>query len=188
MVKAMAAALVLLTFVGSALTVFSYPGLHGQEVLFNRGDNRPGAASYGATAIAVDLDGKFAPNVTGYAGGLGCCVDFYLVNDTEWNAWVADPATRDTYATVHLNASVVKSQTAAGEFSFVPPSSAGYTVVFVNDNYPNSTDAIVHANVILHYVSLGPLYAMAVGILSVALGLGLIVLTFRAKGTTVNRR
>lgn len=186
MKKPRTAAIALLILAGSVMTVYSYGGLHAQEVLFNRGDTKPGANDYVSVPIDVSLAGKTGVKVTGYVGSTACCVEFYLVNYTEWSAWIANPALRPGLAMLHVSSAVVKSQSAAGQFSFVPPASSVYNVVFVNDDYPNATSATVHANVILLYVSLDSVYAMAAGLALVALGIGLLGLELRARNALPN--
>jgi hypothetical protein len=168
------AALVLL---GLLVASYSYSQLSGQVVLFNQSSIQPGGHSYVTHDTAdVNLDGRYAAKVTGGVGGPGCCVDFYLVNDTSWNSWSSNPGMRSALSMVHLNSAIVSSQLQSGQFSFVPPGSAGYQAVFVNDAYPNASNANIDANVTLHYDSTGALYATIAGLAILASGVVMLVL------------
>jgi hypothetical protein len=163
---------------GLAVASYSYSQLRGQVVLFDRSSIQPNgisASSYDTSS--VNLDGKYDAKVTGGVGGPGCCVDFYLVNDTSWNSWEGNPGMRSAFSMVHVNSTVVSSQSIDGQFSFVPPASAGYQVVFVNDDYPNVSNASVGANLTLHYDSIDALYAIVAGLAVLVTGVALLTLS-----------
>ncbi len=131
----------------------------------------------------VSLNGKYDVNVTGYAGSVGCCIDYYLVNESSEVSWssATTPTLQSELSVIHLNSSVVVLQSTAGVFSFVPHSSMGYVVFFVNDNYPNATIASVNSDMILHYSSLSSLYWIIAGLFVFALGVSLLVLGVRRR-------
>ena len=78
-------------------------------------------------------------------------------------------------AFVHLNSTQISSQSIAGQFSFVPHSSAGYNIFFVNDNYPNACNASVHSDMVFRYSSLAWLYYAVAGVLVLLVGMLLLV-------------
>jgi hypothetical protein len=172
---------VLLVVVGAGVAAYSFTRLHGQDVLFDQNSIQLGQHSYSGYEVAVNLDGKFESKVTGGVGSVGYGVDFYLVNSTSWNSWVTTPALRSALSTVHLNATVVSSQSVEGQFSFVPEASTAYSAVFVNDGYPSVNTANVHATIDLQYVSIYYVYALATGLVVVAVGFVLLIVTLRRK-------
>jgi hypothetical protein len=155
--------------------------LYGQTVLFDQSSVQIDGHSYVGYEIAVNLNGKYQPSITGGVGSVGCCVDFYLVNDTSWNPWSMNPAMRDALSIEHLNSTVVSSQSIQGQFSFVPSGGAGYSVVFANDEYPNASNATVHATITLQYTSLGSVYALVVGVALLGVGLGVLTMALRGR-------
>ena len=172
----------LLILMGLVVASYSYSQLQGQVVLFDRSSIQLNGISVGSyDTSSVDLDGKYDAKVTGWAGGLGCCVDFDLVNDTSWNSWEGNPGMRSAFSMVHLNSTVVSSQSIDGQFSFVPPASAGYQAVFVNDEFPNATDASVGANLTLRYDSTDALYATVAGLAILVSGFALLTLSLARK-------
>jgi hypothetical protein len=165
---------VLLIAAGAVVGAYSYTRLRGQDVLFEQDSIQLGGHSYWVYEMGIKLDGKFAPKVTGGVGSVGCCVDFYLVNYTSWNSWSTDEDSRSVLSTVHVNATAVSSQSIEGQFSFVPSASTSYSVVFVNDEYPDVNNANVHAAITLQYISVDSLYGLLAGL--GMLGTGLVLL------------
>ena len=175
---------ILLVLIGLVVASYSYSQLQGNVVLFNRSSIQPNGVSYDSyDTTSVDLDGRFDAKVTGGVGGPGCCVDFYLVNDTSWNSWSGNPGMRSALSMVHLNSTVVSSQSTSDQFSFVPPATAGYQVVFVNDDYPNVSNASINASITLHYDSTSALYATIAGLAILASGAALLALSM-VRGVT----
>jgi hypothetical protein len=168
------AAAVLLALIGTIVAAYSYTQLRGQDVLFDQDSIQMDGYSYWGYSMGVNLDGRFAPRIIGGVGTVGCCVDFYLVNYTSWNSWSTNPESRSVLSTVHLNATAVSSQSAEGQFSFVPSAST-YGVVFVNDEYPSANNATVHATIILQYIFVDCLYGLVAGLATLGTGLLLIV-------------
>jgi hypothetical protein len=182
---------VFLVLLGGTVSVYSYGQLQNKVVLFDRSAIQPDRLSYiSYDTNPVDLNGKYAAIVTGGVGGPGCCVDFYLVNDTSWNSWSSNTTSRSALAMVHLNSSDVSSQAQSGQFSFVPPSSAGYQVVFMNDNYPDANNATINANITLRYDSVNASYGVVAGlaVLSSGLALAIIFIARRARAPTLPER
>lgn len=163
--------------IGIGVALYSYTRLQGQAILFDQNSIELNEHSYLGFEVSVNLDGKFESKVTGGVGSVGDAVDFYLVNDTSWNSWSTEPASRSELSTVYLNATAVSSQSIEGEFSFNPKVSTGYSVVFVNDKYPNINNASIHATITLQYISTDYLYAMAIGLVVTASGFILLVMT-----------
>jgi hypothetical protein len=92
----------------------------------------------------VNLQGKYDALLKGYAGSVGCCIDYYSINDSNEPTSVASNASMKIEpAIIQLNSSQISSESPAGQFSFVPHSSDGYSVFLVNDDYPNATKATV---------------------------------------------
>jgi len=169
---------VLLAVVGVIVVAFSYTQLTGQDVIFNKESIPIDAHSYVSYEIIVNLTGKIAPKVTGGVGSVGSDVDFYLVNDTSWNTWSTNPEMRSTFSMVHLNATAISSQLVAeNQFSFTPSTTAGYSVVFVNNVYPSASNTSVHATINLQYTSLNELYDLVVGLVMLAASLVLLSVT-----------
>jgi hypothetical protein len=172
---------VLLVVIGTFVAAYSYTQLQGQDVLFDQNSIQLDGHSYLGYEIIAKLDGKFAPSVVGGVGSVGYGVDFFLVNETSWNSWSTNPGLRSILSTVHLNATAVSSQSVEGQFSFSPPVSAGYSAVFVNDEYPSANNASLHATITLQYMILNSLYAMMAGLVTLAIGFVLLILTTRRK-------
>ena len=172
---------VLLIAIGTSVAAYSYMQLHGQDVLLDQNSIELDEHVYWGYQMTVNLDGKFESKVIGGVGSVGYGIDFYLVNDTSWNAWSTEPALRSAFSTVHLNATGVSSQSSEGQFSFNPTTSTGYSVVFVNDDYPSANNANVHATITLQYILLNYLYALAIGLIVVAIGFVLLIVTIRRK-------
>jgi hypothetical protein len=183
----MLAAAAFLLFLGAVVVMYSYGQLEGQVVLFDQSSMQIDGHSYfGYQARDVNLDGKYAAMVIGGVGGTGYAVDFYLVNDTSWNSWSMNPGMRSAFSMVHLNSSVVSSQSISGQFSFVPPASAGYSIVLVNDEYPNASNASINVHIALRCDSLDTLYAIAAGLAILASGLVLLALPMVRKARTLS--
>ena len=176
-----AVAATLLIVIGTVVAVYSYTQLQGQDVPFNQDSILIDGHSYAGYEIIVNLDGKFAPRVIGGVGSVGSGVDFYLVNYTSWNSWSTNPESRSAFSMVHLNATAVSSQSAEGQFSFVPSANAGYSAVFVNDEYPSASNASVHATITLQYIYLNCLYGLVGGLVMLGAGFVLLIVTARRK-------
>jgi hypothetical protein len=174
---------VLLAVIGTVVAAYSYTQLQRQDVLFDQSSIQLDGQSYVGYEIAmyVNLNGKFAPRIIGGVGSVGCCVDFYLINDTSWNSWSTNQSLRSAVSTVHLNATAVSSQSTEGQFSFTPSASTGYSVVFVNDKYPSANNASVHAKISLQYVSLDSLYGLVAGLVMLGTAFVLLRVTTRRK-------
>ncbi len=166
---------------GLAVTVFSYGNLYGQTNLFTMGGIILGGEADQTYAATVSVDGKFGTAVSGYVGSTGCCVEFALLDNASFSQWLADPRGNPGLPIVHLDSSVVKSQTTQGEFSFKVASNRDLVLVFVNDQYPNTADFKVHANLDLQYVSLTSLYGISGGLVLMALGALLAILAMRKR-------
>ena len=176
----MVAAVILLA-VGLVTVAYSSTQLSRQTVIFDQSSVQIGSASYVGQDIAVNLGGTYLPIVKGGVGSVGCCVDFYLVPDVNWNTWSTNPAMRDALSTVHLNSTAVSSQSPQGQFSFVP-SSPSYSIIFLNGEYPNATGTQnVHAMITLQYVPLASLYVLFGGLAVVVVGLSLLFIAFRTR-------
>lgn len=176
-----AVAATILVVIGTVVTVYSYTQLQGQDVLFNQDSIVIEGHVYVGYEIIVNLEGKFAPRVIGGVGSVGSGVDFYLVNDTSWNSWSTNPELRSALSMVHLNATAVSSQSAEGQFSFVPSANAGYSAVFVNYEYPSANNASVHAAITLQYIYLNCLYSLVGGLVTLGAGFALLIMTARRK-------
>jgi len=173
-------AAVILIVVGLITAAYSSTHLSGQTILFNQNSVQIDSHSYVGYELVVNLDGKYQPEIKGGVGSVGCCVDFYLVTDANWNSWSTSPAMRGTLSTVHLNSSAVSSQSLQGQFTFVPSTQQGYNVVFVNDEYPNDSGVqIVDATITLQYVPLSSVYALIAGLAVFACGLATLVVALR---------
>jgi hypothetical protein len=171
-------AAILLIVIGTVVAVYSYRQLQGQEVLFDRDSITVNGNIYFAYEIIVNLDGRFAPRVMGGVGSVGSGIDFYLVNDTSWNSWSTNPESRSVFSMVHLNATAVSSQLLTeDQFSFVPSTSAAYSAVFFNDEYPSVNNASVHGTITLQYMYLNSLYGLAGGLVMLGAGLVLPIVT-----------
>jgi hypothetical protein len=162
---------ILLLTVGAGFLAYSYTLPYGQIVLFDQNSIQLGTQTYVDFQVVVNIDGKYSPSVAGSVGSLGCCVDFYLVNDSSWNSWATNSSSRTAYSEVHLNSTEVSSQSAEGEFSFNVFNTTRYNIVFVNDAYPNASTARSHASIILQYTpaltvyfSLGSLTTLGIGL------------------------
>jgi hypothetical protein len=166
---------ILLMVIGTVAGAYSYTRLKGHDVLFDQNSIQIDGHSYWGYFIGVDLDGKCTPKVTGGVGSVGGDVDFYLVNYTSWNSWETNPTSRTALSTVHLNATAVSSQSAEGQFSFMPPASTSYTVLFVNDEYPSPNNANLHATITLQYLSVDSLYGLAAGLTMLGTGFVLLI-------------
>lgn len=178
----LAAATILLA-AGLLTVAYSSTQLSGQAVLFDQSSVQIGSHSYAGQDIAVNLDGKYQPIIKGGVGSVGCCVDFYLVPAASWNDWSVNPGSRDALSTVHLNSTAVSSQSPQGQFSFVP-SSPGYSIVFLNDGYPNATGAQnVHATITLEYIPLASLYALLGGSVVAIIGFSLLLISLRRRAS-----
>jgi len=178
-INVIVAVAVLLIVVGASVAAYSYEQLRSQQVLFDQNSIVLNDLIYSSYEASVDLDGKFESKVIGGVGSVGYGVDFYLVNDSSWNSWSMTPALRSAVSTVHLNATAVSSQSIEGQFSFNPSVSTGYSVVFVNDDYPSANNSSVHATIILQYISLDYLFSMAAGLVVVAIGFVLLIVAIR---------
>jgi hypothetical protein len=177
-----AVAATLLIVIGTVVAVYSYTQLQGQDVIFNQDSIQINGDIYFAYEVIVNLDGKSAPRVIGGVGSVGSGVDFYLVNYTSRNSWSTNPESRSAFSMVHLNATAVSSQLLTeDQFSFVPPTSAGYSAVFVNDEYPSASNTSVHATIILHYIYLNSLYGLIGGLVMLGAGFVLLIVTARRK-------
>jgi hypothetical protein len=177
-----AVAATVLIVIGTVVAVYSYTQLQGQDVLFNQDSIPINGNIYVGYEMIVNLDGKFAPRVIGGVGSVGSGVDFYLVNYTSWNSWSTNPESRSAFSMVHLNATAVSSQfLTEGQFSFVPSTSAGYSAVFVNDEYPSVSNASVHATITLQYMYLNSLYGSVGGLVMLGAGFVLLIVTARRK-------
>ena len=169
---------VLLGVIGIVVATYFYTQLRAQDVLFNLDSIPIDGRSYVSYEIIVNLDGKFAPKVTGGVGSVGSSVDFYIVNYTSWNSWSMNPDLRSAFSMVHLNASAISSQLSSeDQFSFIPAASAGYSAVFVNDEYPSANNASVHATITLQYISLNSLYGLLAGLVMLCIGLVILAIT-----------
>ena len=177
-----AVAATLLIVIGTVVAVYSYTQLQGQDVLFNQDSILIDGHIYIGYEIIVNLDGKFALKVIGGVGSIESGVDFYLVNDTSWNSWSTNPESRSAFSMVHLNATAVSSQfLTEGQFSLVPSANAGYSAVFVNDEYPSASKASVHATITPQYTYLNFLYGLAGGLVMLGAGFVLLIATARRK-------
>ena len=119
---------------------------------------------------------------------MGCCVSFYIVNGTNEPSWMTNSAMRNALSVVHLNSTIVSSQSTRGLFSFVPPRDVGYyDIFFVNDEYPGTNTASAHVSITLGYTPIGSLYLLTTGfgLLGVGLGLSTLVLRRRKKRTEI---
>jgi hypothetical protein len=172
---------VLLILIGTSVAAYFCTQLYGQDILLDQNLIQLDEHVYWGYQMTVNLDGKFESKVIGGVGSVGYGVDFYLVNDTSRNAWSTEPALRSAISTVHLNATAVSSQSSEGQFSFDPTTSTGYSVVFVNDEYPSANNASVHATITLQYILLNYLYAMATGLVVVVIGFVLLIVTIQRK-------
>ena len=94
-----------------------------------------------------------------------------------WNSWSTNSEFRSSLSTVHLNSTVVSSQFPAGEFSFAPLRSTDYSVVFVNDEYPNTNNASLNATITLQYIYLSSLYGLVAGLIMLGIGFFLLTVT-----------
>jgi hypothetical protein len=168
--------------IGIAIAGYSSAYLQGQEVLFNENSVLIDSSSYVSYEITVNLEGKLMPTVVGGVGSVGNGVDFYLVNDTSWNAWSANPDIRNALSVVHLNSTEVSSQSIEGQFSFSPTASVGYSVVFSNNDYPNAIDTTVNATITLQYLNLYSIYGLIIGLVVFGLGCILFAHTARKRG------
>jgi len=167
----------------TVIAAVSYTQLRGQDVIFNQNSIPIGGHSYVAYQVNIDLNGKFAPKVVGEVGSVGNGVDFYLVNGSSWNSWSLNPQSRSTSSMVHLNATAVASQSwIQNQFSFTPIATGGnnafsYSAVFVNNDYPNASNAIVYGTITLRYTYLNSLYGLATGLAVIAIGAVLLMVT-----------
>jgi DNA-binding transcriptional ArsR family regulator len=174
---------VLLIAVGLVIAAFSYPQLRGQDIIFNQNSIPIGGHTYLAYQVNINLDGKFAPKLEGEVGSVGNGVDFYLVNDSSWISWSTNPQSRSPFSMVHLNATAVASQSwIENQFNLTPKATGGndafsYSAVFVNDYYPNASEAIVYATITLQYTYLNSLYSLATGLIVIAAGCILLIVT-----------
>jgi hypothetical protein len=172
---------ILLVAIGLVAVAYSSTQLVEQTTLIDNGSIPIDSHSYVTYTIAVDTAGKYQPSVKGGVGSVGCCVDFYVVSDANWNSWATNPAIRDELSTEHLNSTAVSSQSTQGQFSFTP-SSAAYNIVFVNDEYPNASSAEnVHASITLQYIALQSVYYSMAGLVVMGAGIGVLTLTLRRR-------
>jgi hypothetical protein len=158
--------LVAMLCIPAAIAMYSYSQLQHRVVLLDQNPMKLGGSAHIANQTDLNLNGKYDTVVTGDVGGAGCCIDFYIY----WDSWSTNPGMGSSPVMVHLNSSVVSSQSVPGRFSFVPLASGGYSMVFVNDEYPNTSNASVHANIILRYNSLAMLYTMLTALTILLLG------------------
>jgi hypothetical protein len=172
---------VLLIVVSASVAAYSCEGLRSQDVLFDQNSILLNDHNYLGYEMPVNLDGKFESKIIGGVGSVGYDVEFYLVNETSWNSWSTNPALRSALSTVHLNATAVSSQSIEGQFSFNPSVSTGYSVVFVNDDYPSANNSSIHATITLQYISLDYLFFMAAGLVVAAIGFVLLIVAIRRK-------
>jgi hypothetical protein len=155
---------------GLAITANSYTQLQGRTNLFTEGGIVLGDKPYQTFYVKLNLIGKYGATMSGYVGSVGCCVEFAILDNTSFSKWVSDPARNVGLPIVHLNSSVVKSQTAQGEFSFKVDADKELVLAFVNDEYPGTVGFKTHANLDLRYLSLTALIEMTGGLAFIALG------------------
>jgi hypothetical protein len=172
---------VLLIVIGVVVSAYSYTELQGQDVIFNKDSISIDGHTYVGYEIIVNLDGKFSPKVIGGVGSVGSGVDFYLVNDSSWNSWSTNQASRSALSMVHLSSTAVSSQSTEGQFSFAPSTTAAYSAVFVNDGYPNAGNATVHATITLQYMYLNSLYELVAGLAMLGAGFLFLIVAARRK-------
>jgi hypothetical protein len=178
------AAAVLLVVIGTVVATCSYTQLQGHDVIFNQSSIEIDGHTYVAYEIIVDLGGKLAPKVVGEVGSVGTGVDFYLVNDSSWNSWSMNPASRSAFSMVHLNATAVGSQLSAeNQFFFIPSATASYSAVFVNNEYPNASSVSVYATITIQYVHLSSVYDLIVGLLLIVTGFTVLIITALRKAS-----
>jgi len=161
--------------IGAAATAYSFTQLQGQTVIFDQRSIPMDGQPYVVRVAIVDLTGKYGATVTGSSGSAGCCADFYLLNATSWNMWIADPAAHASEAMVHQNSN--------NTFSFPVASSEGLMVTFVNDQFPAPSNAVAQSTLTLHYTSLYAVYGIIVGATIMAICLILALIRFRRAPT-----
>lgn len=157
--------LVIFLILGAAITTYSYGQLLGEASLFKQSSISIDGHNYEVRIAVVDLTGKYGATVTGTVSGSGCCIDFYILNATSWNAWVTNASEYPSLPLVHLNSSVVESQSPRGNFTFPIASSVGLILTFVNDRFPTSSGAVAGAALSLQYSNLYAAYGMVTGLL-----------------------
>ncbi|MEM0287635.1 MAG: hypothetical protein QXG05_05665 [Nitrososphaerota archaeon] len=181
--KAGLAAGAILLAAGLLTVAYFSTQLSSQEVIFEQSSVPIGSYRYLGYEIGIDFGGKYHPIIKGWVGSVGCCVDFYVVDNTNWISWSVNPLSRDALSTVHINSTVVSSQSPQGQFSFVP-SSPSYSVVFVNDEYPNATSTQnVHATIMLDYTPFASLYALGGGLAVAVIGVCLLLISLRRRAS-----
>src|SRR5215472_13325995 len=165
-------------FVGAGILSYSFTLPAGQEVLFSQNSIQLDGRPYVDFQVTANIDGKYSPIVTGNVGTVGCCVDFFLVNDSSWSSWATNSSSRVAYSEVHLNATQVSLQSGESQFFVIPSNSTGYNVAFVNDEYPNNSTARVHASIILQYTPPNTVYISLAGWTTLGVGLTWLIILF----------
>jgi hypothetical protein len=169
----------LLAVGGLAVFAYSYDNVQEQTRLFTMGGIILGGEEHKAYNVTVNMDGGYAATVSGYVGAEGCCVEFALLDNSSFSKWIADPEGNPLLPIVHLDSTVVRSQTAQGEFSFKSTVQRDLVLVFVNDEYPATAGFKIHANLDIQYLSLTALYGIGGGSVLMALGVLVAVLSLK---------
>lgn len=167
-----AAAAIILALMGTAVAAYSYTHLEQRDALFNQKSMQLDGQSYRTWQANLEAPGNyfiiFSPKIVGSVTSNGTNVEFYLVNDTNWDLWMTDMGQRSTLSVVDL-------YPAQGQFSFIPPNFDSYIVVLVNHEYPNVNNVSVDVDITFHYVSLFSFCAFIAGL--VMLGIAIVILT-----------
>ena len=168
---------VVLMACGLIFAVDSGTQLAARTTLLDNSSIQIDSHSYVVYTLAVNLAGVSRPSIEGGVGSVGCCVDFYLVSDANWNSWSTNLSMRDALSAEHLNSTAVSSQSLQGQFALTP-SDSGYSAVFVNDQYPNASGVQnVHVTITLQYTRQQALYAMLAGLAVMAVGVSVFTVT-----------
>ena len=181
------AVVIILALIGTVVAAYSYIKLQQVDVLFNENSIQLGGYSYLTWQANLGDPGNYfiigSPRIVGGVGSVGTGVDFYLVNDTNWNLWSTDTGLRSALSAVYLNSDAVSSQSAQGQFSFTPATLDSYIVVLVNDEYPNVNSASLNVNITFQYISLFNFLAFIAGLamLGIAIVSALLIMITRRK-------
>ena len=171
------AIVIILALIGTAVAAYSYTQLQQKDVLFDENSIRLGGQSYQTWEVGYipgNIFNIFTLRMIGSVDSVGTGVDFYLVNDTNWNSWSTDIGLRSALSVVHLNSDVLSSQS-GGQFSLAAPLNNGDIIVLVNNEYPNVNNASVNVNIALQYTSLFNFCDFVAGL--VLLGIAIVLLT-----------
>jgi len=172
------AVVIILALIGTVVAAYCYTQLQQNVTLFNENSMQLDGQSYRDwLANGLTLDGYLyvgSTRVVGSVSSVGTGVDFYLVNSTGWPSVMADMGLRSTLSWVHLNSSVLSSQS-GGRFSFNPRWSDYYVIVLVNDEYPDVNNASVNVNITFQYTDLFSFGGFIFGL--VILGFAIVLLT-----------